>query len=197
VVARANLVAWVDSSSTLVVCTSWAEGECASTLSSVSGFIDPFAVALDANNTFYVTDIEAGAVWKVPYAGSLLGSMQSLSTAEEGAKGIAVDASSTFLYWAASTSGVVAKYPIDPDAGTPMALATGLTQPNFVAVDETDVYFTTTSGANGGAVQRCPLPSCEGGPFMVASGRNDPEAIAVDATAVYWVESGQLFKVLK
>jgi hypothetical protein len=65
------------------------------------------------------------------------------------------------------------------DGGTPIAIATGQTHPKFIAVDESNAYFT-----NDSTVMSVPLDG--GPPVVLASGQISATGIAVDAANVYW-----------
>jgi hypothetical protein len=75
----------------------------------------------------------------------------------------------------------------------PVALAIGQHNPHGIAVDATNVYFTTSDGN----IVKVPI---EGGATTVlASGQVSPADIAVDGTRVYWttmVTAGQVMSAL-
>ena len=86
-----------------------------------------------------------------------------------------------------SGSGGLACSPGDP----PVALATGLTEPNSVVVDETNVYFVAPFA---GAVMKVPKAGGEvttvAGGLTFAGGFNASIVLAIDATHLYVAESG-------
>jgi len=66
-------------------------------------------------------------------------------------------------------------------------LASGQDHPWAIALDDANVYWTTT-GTTGGIFT---VPKAGGEAIMLASGRGKPLWIAVDATNVYWTSSDQ------
>lgn len=69
--------------------------------------------------------------------------------------------------------------------GVPTTLASGLDEPNSLAVDGTNVYWTD---AQDGTVKAVPLAG--GTVTTLATGQNGPGSVAVNGTHVYWVDSG-------
>ncbi len=77
-------------------------------------------------------------------------------------------------------------------SAAPITLASGLNNPQDIAVDSTSIYWTE-AGASG-AVKKVPING--GTVTTLASGLNYPTGIAVDSTSVYWAEqSGTVKKV--
>jgi hypothetical protein len=105
--------------------------------------------------------------------------------------GIAVDGAN--VYWSVcrtvgSTLGAVMTVP--KAGGTPTALASGVICPRSLAVDATNVYWTSSDSATA-AGQVMKVPIAGGAPGVLASGLSRPGfGIAVDATNVYWTNSG-------
>ena len=67
----------------------------------------------------------------------------------------------------------------------PVTLASAQVQPWGLAINEVNVYWTTTSGS----VLSCAKTGCGTGPTTIASGQLTPIGIAVDDTNVYWTNN--------
>jgi uncharacterized protein DUF5050 len=75
----------------------------------------------------------------------------------------------------------------------PVVLALGQNTPQGIAVDATNVYWTTSDGN----VMKVPVGG--GSPTTLATGQSNPFGIAVDATRVYWandIAQGQVVSAL-
>ncbi len=94
---------------------------------------------------------------------------------------IPIAADVTGVYW--TTDSVVYAYSFAGGGTTTTTLATAQQGAAGIAVDGTDVYWTT---AMGGGVQSCAVGGCGGQPTVIATGQTRPLAVAVDATSVYW-----------
>jgi hypothetical protein len=65
----------------------------------------------------------------------------------------------------------------------PIALASNLSSPTQVAVDDANVYWTNYGA---GTVVRCAVAGCNGTPTPLAQMQGGAFAIALDAAHVYW-----------
>src|SRR5207237_428964 len=91
------------------------------------------------------------------------------------------------VYWVDTNGGTAMKAP--RGGGTPITLATGLDQPQAIAVDGTSVYWTNLAPSTEmGTVMKVAIGG--GTPVVLANGQHGPLGIAVDATSVYWTNSG-------
>jgi hypothetical protein len=156
-------------------------------------------IAVDATNVYWAAD--PGTVSKVPKTGgpvtvlaSGLGTIGDLQT----------DAAN--VYWIHGTPNkelaATGNYidgdimAISVEGGTPTTLVSGQTALAGLAVDGTNVYWTT-----GGTGPYCNMDgtimkvSPRGGtPIILASGQPQPTDIAVDDTSVYWTNGAQWIK---
>jgi hypothetical protein len=76
--------------------------------------------------------------------------------------------------------------------GTPVAIASGVDTPFGLAVDGTNVYFTTIGNAHAVMV----VPVTGGTPAVFAKGTS-PWAITVQGDHVYWTDDGSVFSAPK
>jgi hypothetical protein len=96
----------------------------------------PYAVATDGTNVYWTNREEPGLVMRVSVTG---GTPLTLASNRDLPNGIAVDGAN--VYWGDQDGDVVVKVPIG--GGTPVTLAS-ISAPQFLAVDATSVYLTTS-----------------------------------------------------
>jgi len=97
-------------------------------------------------------------------------------------------ATTTNLYWIETTNGTSAIMTLPKDGSEPpRVIADGLHQPQSLAVDAQNVYFT--EGYSFGTVKSCPLVGCVGEPTVIASAQRYPALLAVAEDRAYWFTS--------
>ena len=69
-------------------------------------------------------------------------------------------------------------------------LASAQAGPTFIAVDDTNVYWSNTAWLTAGAGSIMKVPKGGGPAEAIAEGLSAPRAIALDATHVYWANQG-------
>jgi hypothetical protein len=101
---------------------------------------------------------------------------------EVGRFGLAVDADN--VYWAEARNGTIMSVPVT--GGVATTLASGLNDPDQIAIDDCNLYVTTgfESGSGAGTIIR--VAKDGHAVTTLATGQNDPSGIAVDSTSVYW-----------
>ncbi|MDP3410121.1 hypothetical protein [Bosea sp. (in: a-proteobacteria)] len=110
---------------------------------------------------------------------------------------IAIDAQ--FVYWTNEgtsannyTDGFISRVP--KNGGAPVTLLNNLPRPMGIAVDATDLVFTTLGPSNvpynyqGGTVRRLPLSG--GTATFIATSQAAPWSVALNAGTVYWTCGG-------
>ncbi|MBX3263708.1 MAG: hypothetical protein KF782_28810 [Labilithrix sp.] len=102
-----------------------------------------------------------------------------------GTSGLAVDAKGVAIV--APTAGFVYTYALRFPAGATGQLRVSGVEPVGVALDATNIYFSTAAGA----VFRCDRSGgCANTPTRIANGTGRGGHVAVDATNVYWASDG-------
>jgi hypothetical protein len=105
---------------------------------------------------------------------------------------IAVDGAN--VYWTTTDAVMM----VSTQGGTPVALASGQSQPWALALDAQNVYWTNQGTADqnfaDGSVVSVPI-AAPGQTRTLASQQTDPQVIAVDAQNVYWADGQTLMKM--
>ncbi len=111
-------------------------------------------------------------------------------------------ATGSAIYWALTLDGTHAYVAAGDGSGTgsivavPLAGGTAITlgagDPAGIAVDDTNVYWTTApfDGGTGSLVR---VPKQGGVSVTLAAGQSDPGSVAVDAQRVYWTDDPSTF----
>jgi hypothetical protein len=107
-------------------------------------------IAVDSANVYFTLGggTTPGAVWKVPKGGT---GAATLMTTANSPVGIAVDPSTSFVYWTDAGDGTVMKMSTG-DAGAPVTLASAQSNPTGIVLDSTYVYWTNAVAS--GSVMR-------------------------------------------
>ena len=141
----------------------------------------PSTLTLDATKVYWAdgTSIRSCAKTGCDCTPTILAAAQSTT-------GVAVTSST--LFFTEHDVGEVATCSIGGCPGAPTLLATSQVGPTGIALDTTDVYWTTNS-----TVVRCSLGGCNGVLDTLWHGQTVVQAnttgIAVDATNVYWTNA--------
>jgi hypothetical protein len=156
---------------------------------------NPWGIAVDAANVYWVNDVTTGTVVTCPKSGCGLDNtlLVTLATNQDTPRTMAIDATDTF--WVTQGGGTVMKCAKAGCGQKPTTLASGIMTPQGVAVDDVWVYFTerTTN-----MVKK--VPKAGGGVVVVAAGQTGAFNVAVDATSVYWTNddtNGSVRRVAK
>jgi hypothetical protein len=146
------------------------------------GGVQTYAIA----GATYLASNDTTVFWSVPPdvdSLSIASGVPATFAAGQYPEAIAVD--SSYVYWVNDGDAVgITRAPLD--GGAPVSLVTGLTSPTYLAVDDTNLYWTSV---NGGLVMKLPLAG--GPPVVLAHGQNGPWTVAVDDTSVYWTNSAE------
>jgi hypothetical protein len=150
----------------------------------------PVAIAIDAQNVYWVNYVTSGSVMKVPLNG---GTAVGLATAD---LPIALALDDTYVYFAAqgnvTTGGSIQRVPIA--GGNAVTIASGVAMtPNGVQVDANNVYWTNQQTDQGVFVLPKTTTGATTAPTLASSVGVPSGAMAQDTTAIYWAAGGTVF----
>ncbi len=144
-----------------------------------------------------ICNYPSGRVVAVPLAGgpitAIYTNVKNLPPAPAGLRGIATDGTDLFWLQAAAVDANVHRngdgqvVRASPAGGNQAALGTGFNEPQGIAVDDKNVYFTAD-----GHVWK--LAKAGGAPVIVADGAG---AIAVDDASLYWFDGATVTRACK
>jgi hypothetical protein len=142
-----------------------------------SGFINPYDVAVDVSGNLFVADYGNSAVKKIPAGG---GAPVIIGSGFSNPKGVAVDAAGN-VYVADAGNHAVKMIPVG--GGSPVTLGSGFNQPYGLAVDAAGNVYVADYGHN--AIKKIPVGSNV--PVIIGSGFSNPLGVAVDAAGNVFV----------
>jgi hypothetical protein len=162
-------------------------------------------IALDATNV-YIADYYSNELKSCPKTGCVpLTTATSVAKNVAGAYSLAVSGTTLFAAGLGSigggfADGSIVSCPVTGCGATPTVIASSQQSPADLAVDTTNVYWTTGSQGGASGVATCPLTGCPPkGPRVLAKGLNKAWGIALDDKAIYFTEqgAGKVWKVAK
>lgn len=144
--------------------------------------------AVDATHLYFTKSVSGvGGIYRMAKATGAISTIDA-SSAQVCRAGLAVDA--THVYWAedgcfscSTSTGRILKAPLA--GGAPVVIASGQPHPNFVAVDDGNVYW---SNLCSGTIVKAPKAG-DAPPTTLASGQAAPQGIAAHDGFVYWTNS--------
>jgi hypothetical protein len=135
------------------------------------GEVGPGPLAIDATNLYWAHD---AVLTQMPIGGGARTTVAPLDFFQ-----FAIGGGTAFLMGPATISSVALG-----GSGTKMVLATSQGQPNSIAADAANVYWTDTG--SGTVLQ---MPAGGGSILTLGAGQTHPYGVAVDGAYVYWTTS--------
>jgi hypothetical protein len=147
---------------------------------------EPQAIAVDETGVYWtavnVTDqSDVAAVMSTPLGG---GASKTLWSGGD-VGGLVVDSGNVYFAQSLNSGGAILK--VAKTGGTAVVFAKNQPYPWALAMDSTNLYWTSNGGTKASSIMK--LPFAGGSPSVLASAR-DPGSVAVDSTFAYWTEQG-------
>jgi hypothetical protein len=161
----------------------------------VAGVASPYGLALASTSIYFTSQgtlsggFTDGAVLKIPYGGVGDGGAPTpIATGRTKPASLVVDDAS--VYWlepgASTEDGSVLSCPLAGcPANTPTVITDNLALPYGIAIDETNVYVTTSAGG-----QVIAFSKSTGKDTVLIDMQNEPAGITVQNGTVYWATMG-------